>query len=452
MKDTREVLGFEDLAFNLQDIALKVNDREETPTREEFYTNYPFFKNWKKETNDRLSTREGINIYLHIPFCIQICDYCFYMKELAKSKSQIDEYVDYLCREIALVSDLYNLKNRRVNSIYVGGGTPSILTEVQFNKLIETLHKHHVIDNPEFTFEAEPGTFSQSKLDWYKNNGINRISMGVQSFDDEIIKLSSRKHTAKQAIHSIRMVQEMDTFKLNIDLLSGLAGETTDSWCKSVDVALEQNVGMLTIYKMKAYANTVFFKKGVHKKEIELPTSEQEIEFMKKALEKIQAAGYQRWTTFAYTVDGHKHQYAENTWRGQDLIAYGVSSFGKIGNINYQNSNSLPTYYEKINSNAMPVFRTFPLSSKDAMVKELLLCSARLSSYRKNEFIEKFGFDYFDLIPATIDQLSDKGYIVKGGQELTLTNQGVLFGDYVGRVLAASLKEALGKDSISFTY
>lgn len=452
MDNLTGTVGFSDLAVDLNQISLKINDREEIPTREEFYTNYPFFKNWKKETNDRLAAQAGINIYIHIPFCIQICDYCFYMKELAKSKSQIDEYVDFLCREIQLVSEAYGLKRRRVNSIYVGGGTPSILTEVQFKKLIEALNTHHLLDNPEFTFEAEPGTFNRNKLEWYRDNGINRISMGVQSFDDEIIKLSSRKHTAKQAINSILMVQEADSFKLNIDLLSGLAGETMDSWCKSLDVALAHQVGMLTVYKMKAYANTVFFKKGVHKKEIELPTAEQEIEFMKKALEKIGESGYHRWTTFAYTNDGHTHKYVENTWRGQDLFAYGVSSFGKIGNINYQNSNNLPTYYEKINSNAMPIFRTFPLSYKDAIVKEILLCAARLASYKKSEFMEKFGFDYFELIPDTIDQLVDKGYLFANPEEVTLTNQGVLFSDYVGRVLAGAVKDALGKDSISFTY
>ena len=436
----------------LSDISLKIKDTEEFPTREEFYTNYPFFKNWKKESNDRLIAPEGINIYLHIPFCIQICDYCFYMKELAKSKSQIDEYVDYLCREIKLVSQHYGLQNRRVNSIYIGGGTPSILTEKQFHKIIDCLNKFHCIDKPEFTFEAEPGTFSKNKLEWYTRSGVNRISMGVQSFDDEIIKLSSRKHTSQQAINSINMVKEAGSFKMNIDLLSGLAGETMESWFRSVDIALEQEVDMLTIYKMKAYANTMFFKKGVHKKEIELPSSEMEIEFMRNALKKIQDAQYYRWTTFAYTKDGHTHSYVENTWRGQDLIAYGVSSFGKIGNINYQNSNSLPTYYEKINQNSMPVFRSYPLSYKDLIVKELLLCSARLFSYKKQEFVEKFGFDYFTLIPEVMHQLIHKGYITDSQDELTLTQQGILFSDYVGRIIASSVKNALGEDSISFTY
>jgi oxygen-independent coproporphyrinogen-3 oxidase len=452
MKDAQVHVKSDESLLNFEDIAIEIGGQQEAPTREEFYTNYPFYKYWRKENNDKLLLRDGINIYIHIPFCIQICDYCFYMKELIKSKSQVDEYVDHVCKEIALISDAYGLKNRKVNSIYIGGGTPSVLTEQQFKTLIEALHKHHAVENAEFTFEAEPGTFSRSKLEWYKDSGVNRISMGVQSFDDRIIKLSNRKHTVSQAINSIDMVKEAGGFVTNIDLLSGLAGETPESWEKSVDTALQQQIDMLTIYKMKAYANTVVFQKGVHKHEIALPTKEQEVDFMKSALRKVAGAGYQRWSTFAFTRDGHSHRYAENTWRGGDMIAYGVSSFGKIGSVNYQNSSHTPTYYQKINNGEMPVSRTYKLSYKDLVVKELLLCPARLSSYRKSEFIEKFGFDYFNLIPGVIGQLVEKGYITDNQDELTLTEQGVLFGDYVGKVLASSVKEVLGKDAIGFSY
>ncbi len=450
MKDSVETPALNVAPYDLMELSSK-SVGEERPTREEFYTNYPFFKYWRKDSNEKLMPEE-VNIYIHIPFCIQLCDYCFYMKDLVKSKSQVDEYIDYLCREMQMVSEIHNLKRRKVNSIYIGGGTPSVLTEAQLGKMIEALRTHHWIENPEFTFEAEPGTFSRSKLQWYKESGVNRISMGVQSFDDRIIKLSSRKHTAAQAIHSIAMVKEAGGFSVNIDLLSGLTGEEMRSWEQSVDTALAQDIDMLTIYKMKAYANTVFFKKGVHAKEIALPAEEQEIAFMDRALDMIAGAGFRQWSTFAFTSNGYTHKYVENTWRGKDLIAYGASSFGLLGNINYQNSNDTATYYRKINAGTMPVFRTYPLTHKDLIVKELLLCPARLASYRKSEFIAKFGFDYFELIPGTLAQLAEKGYITGNTDELTLTKQGVLFSDYVGKALASAVKEVIGKDGIGFIY
>ncbi|MBW8683059.1 radical SAM family heme chaperone HemW [Chitinophaga rhizophila] len=437
---------------DLRKIQLQIDGADVLPTREEFYTNYPFYKYWGSQHNQQLLTPAGISIYIHIPFCIQICDYCFYMKDLIKSKDQVNEYVDYLCKEIQLVSETFGLQRREVHSIYIGGGTPSVLTEAQFKRIVDTIHKYHKFGTPEFSFEAEPGTFSKAKLQSYKDSGVNRISMGVQSFNDEVIKLSSRKHNGAQAINSIRMVTEMGGFQLNIDLLSGLAGDKMNTWEESVHTALAQGVDMLTIYKMKTYANTNFFLKGVHNNEITLPDNEEEIGFMQRALEIIDSAGYQRWSNFAFTREGCINVYAENTWRGQDLIAYGASSFGKIGNINYQNINNTALYFDKLKQDQLPVFRTYNTTSKDAIIRELLLCAARLSSYRKAEFMQKFGFDYFQLIPDTIHQLEQKGYITGNREELELTRQGVLFGDFVGKVLASAVKDVLGKDKIGFTY
>jgi oxygen-independent coproporphyrinogen-3 oxidase len=437
---------------DLDAIALDLNGNHSLPTREEFYTNYPFYKYWNNGHNDQLLSGEGLNIYIHIPFCIQICDYCFYMKEIIKSREQVDEYVEGLCQEIRLVSERFSLRNRQVNSIYIGGGTPSVLTEKQFNKLAEALHRHHRIEDPEFAFEAEPGTFNRSKLDWWKAGGINRLSMGVQSFDDEVIRLSSRKHTAAQAIQSIRIVQDTGGFKINIDLLSGLAGESVATWEKSVATAIEQGTDMLTVYKMKTYANTNFFKKGVHGNEIQLPSEVFEIDLMERAIQAILGAGYTLWSTFAFTRNNAQSKYIEYTWRGQDMIAYGASSFGKIGNLNYQNLNNVAQYVQKVKAGDIPVYRTFPMSYKDMIVKEILLCAVRLFSYSKKEFVDKFGFDYFHLVPETIEELRRKGYITDEEDELVLTRQGVLFGDFVSKTLAAAVKEALAKDTIGFTY
>ena len=424
----------------------------EQPHRNEFYTNYPSYKYWGKNDNSKLFSSPGINIYIHIPFCIQICDYCFYMKELVKSKDQINTYVDFLCKEIELVSKRFNLKDKKVNSIYIGGGTPSVLTETQFKRLTETLHQWHNIQELEFTIEAEPGTFSKNKLQCYKEIGVNRLSMGIQSFDDEVIKLSSRKHSSMQALNSISLAKENGAFQVNIDLLSGLAGETMSSWIKTLEIAFEQRVDMLTIYKMKAYSNTVFFQKGVYDNKIELPSSEQEIEFMKKALETAGEKKYGMWSTFAFNLNGSQSKYIEHTWRGEDLIAYGASSFGRIREINYQNLNNINAYYEKISQEELPLYRSFALSVKDQIVREILLCSARLFSYRKSEFVSKFGFDYFDLIPEMIEQLVELGYIEQSKEELILTSQGILFGDFVSKLLAESVKNILGRDKIDFKY
>ena len=437
---------------DLSAISLLIDGKQEIPTRDEFYTNYPLYKYWNSDSNEKFLQPDGINIYIHIPFCIQICDYCFYMKELIKSKDQVDEYVDYLCREIKLVSERFGLGRRNVNCIYFGGGTPSVLTEPQLKTIIETIYKYHSVGTPEFSFEAEPGTFNKNKILLYKECGVNRISMGVQSFDDQIIKLSHRKHSAIQAINSVKTVQDIGGFRINIDLLSGLAGERMDTWIKSLETAIEQGTDMITVYKMKTYANTNFFKKGVHGNEIELPDEMQEVAFMKKAMDTVLPAGYNMWSTFAFNKNGCESRYIENTWRGQDMVGYGASSFGKIGNYNYQNLNNMKLYFDRISNNNIPVYRTFEMTYKDRIIKELLLCTGRLFSYRKSEFIQKFGFDYFDLIPEVINELVVKGYITDSKDDLVLTRQGILFADFVSKTIASSVKNSFSKDKIGFTY
>jgi oxygen-independent coproporphyrinogen-3 oxidase len=431
---------------------IRVGNRNESPDRGEFYTNYPFYKYWKNGPNSSLTGPEVLNIYIHIPFCIQICDYCFYMKELVKSKDQVDEYVEALCREIELVSTRLCLRHRTIESIYIGGGTPSVLTEKQFKKIVDTLAKFHVVEGAEFTFEAEPGTFTSLKLGWYKETGVNRVSMGVQSFVNEIIQMSSRKHTVQQAINSIKMVQDAGGFIINIDLLSGLAGETMDTWKATMDIAVQQPIDTITVYKMKAYANTVFFKKGVHKQEIHLPSDLEEFAFFNYAFDKLSEEGFTRWTNFAFSRSGYRHKYIENTWRGGDLVSYGASSFGKLGNTNYQNLNNIEQYIQKINKNELPVFRSYTLTHKDQIVKELLLCASRLSSYSKQEFIDKFGFDYFNLIPETLDELNTAGLITGDSQDLILTRKGIVYGDFVGKILAMAVKSKIGDDAFEFIY
>ena len=452
MDNSRSSLEYDPTIYNPDLMKMYVNGEEELPSREEFYTNYPFYKYWNSESNSKLLSERSINIYLHIPFCIQICDYCFYMKELIKSKNQVDEYVDFLCKEIKLVSEKFNLANREVKSIYIGGGTPSVLTEAQFKKIMDALERHHCIVNPEFTVEAEPGTFSRRKMEMYQEYGVNRISMGVQSFDDEVIKLSSRKHSVAQALNSINVVNDVGGFEINIDLLSGLAGESTESWEKSVQTAMQQSINLLTIYKMKTYANTNFFKKGIHRNEIQLPSESEEIHFMTKALEMLFTDNFKPWSTFAFTKDGSQSRYIEYTWRGEDLIAYGASSFGKIDSYNYQNLNSIPLYLKRLKDGELPVYRSYSLTFKDLIVKELLLCSVRLFSYSISEFRAKFGFDYRQLIPEVITELSDKGFIKNNPDELSLTTQGILFGDFVSKVIASSIKRVFSNDNIGFVY
>ena len=274
--------------------------------------------------------------------------------------------------------------------------------------------------------------------------------MGVQSFDDEIIRLSHRKHTGEMALKAVNMVKDVG-FYSNIDLLSGLAGESMDTWRKSVDTAIQSGVSMLTIYRMINYSNTTFFDKSVRKDQLALPSDQQEVEFMTHAVQKVQNSGYDSWSSYMFVKDNYKHTYTEKSSRGHDHIAYGASSFGKFGNVVYQNSNIVKLYKEKVANGEVPISRSYALSAKDEMIREILLCT-KLFSYTSDEFEVKYGFNYIDLIKDAVVKLEREDYIAIGERGIELTQKGTVFGDYVGMALASSLKNTLALDNISFTY
>jgi oxygen-independent coproporphyrinogen-3 oxidase len=211
-----------------------INTRQEQdywdPARKGFITNYPNFMQWKRLSAQEMENRKPLNLYLHTPYCIQRCSYCYYktinLRGQEKQK-RMGQYVDALCRELEMASEVYHLKNRPVLSIYFGGGTPSLLPSEQLIQINETLRKHYNINGAEYTVEGEPVTLTEEKLGTILQMGANRMSMGVQSFDTDIIQNSHRLDDEKKVLRAIELARSTPLL-LNIDLMSGLAGETEE--------------------------------------------------------------------------------------------------------------------------------------------------------------------------------------------------------------------------------
>jgi oxygen-independent coproporphyrinogen-3 oxidase len=175
--------------------------------------NYPSFKKWKRAAVAEKLEAQPLCLYVHIPFCTQRCSFCYYKTVDLKERPEVDGYVENLCKEIEMVSDRFDLSDRPIHAVYFGGGTPSLLKPHQLEKLVEALRKNfkHFEDKKQFSFEAEPLTISKSKLEAMAELGVNRLSMGMQSFVDEIIKLSGRGHDEKQAYRAIELAQKNRT-------------------------------------------------------------------------------------------------------------------------------------------------------------------------------------------------------------------------------------------------
>jgi oxygen-independent coproporphyrinogen III oxidase len=412
------------------------------PSRRGFVTNYPNFQNWKTTAPEQVQPLPPLNIYVHIPFCAQQCSYCYYRTVTGSRKSEMDRYVDALCKEIEHSSARFGLRERPISSIYFGGGTPTLLDERSLSKITDTLYKYFKLDTqnmPEFTIEGEPVTLIKKKADVLKSLGANRISMGVQSLCDDVLKLSNRQDTEVKVMRAIEFAQATGAV-VNIDLMSGLAGETMDTWQYTVKRALETGVESITVYKTELYANTQYFK-DLRNAKISLPNDAEEIEFIRYAMDQFEHANYLPWCFFTFTKDGkYQHVHATKIWQGEDYFPFGVSAFGRLGAYLFQNSNDVNNYIEQVERDEMPLFRGHRMTALDEMVRDILL-GIKLNILDTTQFSGKYGFSLDALGGEAIAQLVAKGYVTRDEQRLILTHEGMVQGDYSGKFLAKALLE-----------
>lgn len=410
------------------------------PARKGFVTNYPNFPHWKRMDAEEMAERRPLNIYLHTPFCIQRCSYCYYKTinlRGTEKYERMERYVNTLCREIELGAQLYNLKKRPVISIYFGGGTPSLLYEDQIERIGRTLYDNFTIADAEFTMEAEPVTITKAKAETMLSLKVNRMSMGVQSFDDEIIKASHRLDDEKKALRAIDLVKSTGV-ALNIDLMSGLAGETWDKWQHSVQRAIETGVDSVTVYKTELYSNTEYYK-NIKNQTLVLPSDDEELRYMDYAMQQLQQADYVPWSFYNYTKrGGHVHIHAPSIFRGDDCAAFGVSAFGRQGDWLYQNTNDEEKYIQQVEAGELPVQRGYGLTSLDNIIRDVVL-GMKLACFDLRWFQQKHGFKLESLCAQTLQELQADGFITVGADDIRLTAKGMLYGDYAGKSLTRSL-------------
>ena len=239
---------------------LNVIQNDLGPTRRGFVTNYPDFRQWRTESVEQGLKGQPLNVYLHLPYCIQRCAYCHYKTTTLRSTqlSDIDRYVDSLCREIEIGTERFHLRERPAISLYFGGGTPTLLSARNIDRVMLTLRQNLTLCDPEITFEAEPVSLTSGKAEILTQHGVNRINVGIQSFCDDIVFRTGRRDTEKQSLKAIEVALSTGAI-VNVDLISGLLGETLETWAYSLRRVIESGPHSITVYKLEVYVNTEYY-------------------------------------------------------------------------------------------------------------------------------------------------------------------------------------------------
>lgn len=415
-------------------------------SRKGFITNYPNVTQWGNRTAAEVTAREPLNIYVHIPFCAQQCSYCYYRVVTGANRAEMNRYADAICKELEMSVKLHNLQDRPIRSIYFGGGTPTMLQREQLERITQAVKDNFThVEDAEFTIEGEPVSMTEKKAEAFRGLPIpvTRISMGVQSLDDNVVQHTQRKDTVEKVIKAIKIAMAVVP-NVNIDLMSGLAGDTLPTWKNSVEKALETGVTSITVYKTEVYANSQYFR-DLRKDAIRLPDDDEELAYFEYAIDAFEKHNYKPWSFFAYTKDGdYPHVHAPALWRGEDYLPLGTSAFGKIGDQLFQNSNDADGYVKTIESGQFAIHRGHTLTCQDKMVRAALL-GMKLMRLDLTAFHKTFGYRMENLCAPVVNGLLENGFITHhqdgNVNELLMTRKGILHGDYVGKQLGRALQQ-----------
>lgn len=405
-----------------------------------FISNYPPFSQW---TAERLPEIEAalyapphdvpLGLYLHIPFCRKRCKFCYFKVFTDNTAADIERYVQALSREIELVSRLPVMGERPFRFVYFGGGTPSFLSAKQLTSLVDRLRANVNWDRAEeVTFECEPGTLSEPKLQTIRDLGVTRLSLGVENFSDRVLEENGRAHLSPEIYRAWDWIQAAQFPNVNIDLISGMVGETWDNWAETIRRTIELSPESVTIYQMELPFNTVYSRDILGHK-IETPVADWPTKraWVSLAFDELESAGYH--VSSAYTLVKHPEQvnfsYRDNLWAGSDLLATGIASFGHVSGVHYQNLPEWNGYMDALlTENRLPLGRAMRPAPRQLLIREMILQLKR-GYLDAGYFRRKYGIEILDEWRAQWQSHADEGMLTVVGDRIELTRQGLLHAD-----------------------
>ena len=402
-----------------------------------FISNYPPYSQWKSEETPKFfETLESeadrsvpMGMYLHIPFCRKRCKFCYFRVYTQQNAETIKNYVETLDKEVQLLSQQPAIRDRVLKFVYFGGGTPSYLSSKQLLMLRERLSKSVSWDSAEeVTFECEPGTLSLEKVETLKEIGVTRVSLGVENFNDTILEENGRAHLSPEIMRAYEWIRQVGFPQVNIDLIAGMVGETDENWQQCVEQALQMEPDNLTIYQMELPWNTVYSKEiledGIESPVADWPTKRR---WASEAIDRFLSAGYQlsSGNELVKNLDTDRFAYRDNLFRGSDIVAVGVSSFGHLQGVHYQNKDELQDYLATVQSGELPVNRAMVPTAHQKLIREWIL-QMKEGSVDAKAIRVKFGVDPLQEFADALRNQQNAGYLEVEGDRVRLTRKGLL--------------------------
>lgn len=375
-----------------------------------------------------------VGIYIHIPFCARKCNYCdFY--SLALGEDEKKNYIEALKREIKEVSTRVSA-DYEVYTIYFGGGTPSIIKADYIKEVLDVIKSNFKLYKddfyPEITIECNPKTVDMNKLSIYKEAGINRISLGLQSTDNDELKLLGRIHTYEDFLESYEMVRKSGFKNVNIDLMSAIPNQKIKTYEKSLNEIIKLNPEHISSYSLIIEEGTPFFKKYSEDASNfkDLPSEDEDREMYVLTSEKLGKAGYERYEISNYAKKEFYSRHNTSYWDRVPYLGFGVGASSFFEDERYKNMANLKEYIEKAGKEDIREEIT-KLSLNDAMSEFMFLGLRKTAGVSKNEFKKSFTFSVEKIFGKIIEKHVKNKLLLDDGEFLRLTDRGLDISNYV---------------------
>lgn len=363
-----------------------------------------------------------LGIYIHIPFCSSKCYYCDFIS-FSNHDNKIDKYIDYLLAEINQYKEL--LKEYTVKTIFFGGGTPSYLEGQNIGRILEPIYKTFNTDKiDEITIEANPGTLNKGKLRLYREYGINRISIGVQSLNNDLLKTIGRGHTSMDFYRNFELIRNFNFSNVNIDLMYGLPNQTLKDCQRTLEEIVNLDVEHISYYSLILEENTKmnkWYKEG----RIKLPEEEIEREMYHYGVSFLKSKGYDHYEISNFSKEGFECKHNLFYWQLKPYIGLGIAAHSNINNKRFWNHNNFMDYFISLDENEFPISGEENIDKEMEMAEYLIMGLRLIKGINKNDFINRFDIQVEDVYGNVLYKYKDQGLLYIDDEWIRFTSKGL---------------------------
>ncbi|MBU1291556.1 radical SAM family heme chaperone HemW [bacterium] len=372
-----------------------------------------------------------LGLYLHFPFCISKCPYCDFNSYQLKEDNQISSYISALYKEITAYSQKLNKSN--IKTIYLGGGTPTILSGVQIYNILEFCKDKFTIEKKaEITIEANPGTLDGEKLKLLIESGINRLSLGAQSFNNIFLKKLGRIHNTQDIIDSYNLAREIGFSNINIDIMFALPDQTTEDLQDTLKKAVSLKPDHLSLYNLTIKPGTEYYE-NYKRNTLKLPSEDEEFDMYNWAINFLKENNFEHYEIANFARPHKRSLHNLIYWQNKPYLGIGAGAYSFIRGYRYMNFKDPEKYIKEVMNDKLPIDHGEKLSLRKRMIETIILGLRTKDGVSYKKYKTRFGINLNDIFSKQIDKLVNLGLLKKVDCKIKLTKRGIFLANTVFR-------------------